>query len=102
MPVGVVQDPEAVVQNTTVNCLIAVVTVAVKAPSYWTEVWPARESEIVILALVKVPALTLWVKSGARNRFKRVNIRNRTRVDLNDLFNNEILTLLYYIEYFCL
>lgn len=58
IPVGVVQVPEAVVQNSTVNCLIEVVTVAVKAPSYWTEAKPARESEIAILALVSVPALT--------------------------------------------
>jgi hypothetical protein len=57
--------------------LIEVVAEAVKAPSYWTEAWPARESEMVILALVNVPALALALKSGKRNRFRRVAIRKR-------------------------
>jgi len=56
IPVGVEQAPDAVVQKITSNCLISVVTVVVKAKSYVVGVLPARESLMVTLAGVKVPA----------------------------------------------
>ena len=58
IPVGVVQVPEAVVQNWIVHCFMAVEAEAVKAKSYCTPVCPDLESEMVILRLARVPALT--------------------------------------------
>lgn len=58
IPVGVEQAPDAVVQNTTLSCFTAVVTVVVNAKSYVVAALPARESEIVTFAGVNVPACT--------------------------------------------
>ena len=58
IPVGVVHAPDAVVQNKTLSCLIEEVTVVVNENAYVVAALPARESDMITFAGVKVPACT--------------------------------------------